>query len=155
TGNLDLFITGPDGKGVKGDCRLKPPRDPLTELLKLKADQCDFDRFRLGTFGHGVFLDTGRYRMQATLPIDGKTITSPSVEVEVVAMQNHAVLVSHTLPLEGEQLKRPVERRHRAFIQQIKVGNRVWLVQRQFWGGSHGPGFVYRIIELPGKCEMK
>lgn len=156
TNNLKLLITGPDGKGVQGDCLLGPPRDPSTVFLELKADQCDFERFSLGAFGHSVFLDTGRYRMQATMKIDKKTITSPPVEFEVVGIpDNDAVLVSHPLPLEGGQLKRPVERRHRVFIQQMKIGNRVWLVQREFWADLNGPGFVYRIIELPGKCEMK
>jgi hypothetical protein len=155
TDALRLTITGPDGKQLPRDCAFFPPRDPFTELLKLKAGSCDSGRFRIGGFGYNMLFDTGRYRMQATLTIDGKTVTSPPIEFEVVPVPDDAVLVSHTLPLEGEQLTRPIERRHRVVIQQIKAGNRVWLVHRTFIGTETEHAFAQRIIELPGKCEMK
>jgi hypothetical protein len=153
-GDLDLVITGPNGKVLPGYGH-SFAREPFTELGKLRAGEWESERFWVGVFGYHMLSDTGRYRMVATLKTKGKTIASPPVEFEVVKVLDDAVLVSCLLPLEGAQLRRPVELRHRAVVQQVRVGDSNWLVYRRFTGGlKGGVYFTRRIAELPGKVEM-
>jgi hypothetical protein len=158
TGTLDVSISKPGGKGPPALCRLSRPRDPFTVMHKLGANEWTSERFSLASWGYFLVYETGLYRVSATWQINGKTVSSPPVDFEVVRVLDEAVLASHTLPLEGSQLARPVEKRHRAVVEQIRVGNRIWLAYRRLGSGKPTPnalpGFAVRLVELPGKVEM-
>jgi hypothetical protein len=154
TGQLALSITGPDGKPLPGYGAPSRPRDPFTVKNKLRPGEWASDLFGVGAFGYFRLDASGRYRMTARLWIDGKTVTSPPIEFEVAKVPAYSVLVSQDVPLEGAALKPPVGKRYRVTVQQVKIGNRFWLVYRRFhWGG--GVFCANRIVELPHPVEMK
>lgn len=152
TRDLDLQIVGPDGKplGAGGDPSL--PRDPFTVRNKLQPGEHDSHKFYVASFGSRVIYATGRYRVAAKLAVDGKEISSPPCDFEVVKVPDEAVLVSQNIALAGQELKRPAEQRQLSAIQQVKVGHDVWLVYRRFVKG--GVFFARRVAVLPGVVEM-
>jgi hypothetical protein len=149
TGDLRLRITGPDGKGLGSIRGQSIPRDPFTVMHKLRPGESASDRFG---FGYHRVVQAGRYRAVATMKIDGKELASPPIEFEVVKVPDGAILASHNLPREGVK-PQPGEQQERAAVEQVRVGDRVWLVHRRF-GSLGGLIFARRLAELPGKCEM-
>lgn len=156
THDLDLSIIQPDGKPVRS-LGMAMLRDPFTQPFRLRPGEFSSDTFRFGARAAGGLQQLGRHRVEATIKIDGMTIPAPPVEFEVIEPATDAILMSHTIPLEGSVALRPALEQHKPLIQQIQVGKRTWLFYRHadspkaggriFWG--------FRLAELPGKCEMK
>lgn len=150
TGALRLGITGPDGKLMENGGGFYSLRDPFTQKNKLRPGESASDQF---VFAVGTLVQTGRYKATATLMIDGKELGSPPLEFEVVKVPDDAILVTYKLPVQGRELARPVEKREQAAVQQVKLGDRVWLVYRRFTAKGH-VCFTRRVVALPGKAEM-
>jgi hypothetical protein len=102
------------------------------------------------------FGQAGECEVRATLETAEGHIFTPAVNFRVVEPAEDAILASHPVPSEGEQLAWPKNRRERVLIQQIKMGNRVFLYYRRLLPlkETNYTGYVYRMVELPGKCEM-
>jgi hypothetical protein len=147
-GDLKLAIIQPDGKELPGTGH-PGVRNSFTQPRRLRSGEFHSFDFSFKEFGYGLtpFSQVGRYRVEASMKIDGKTVKAPPVEFEVVAIPPSAVLVSHAVALEGREANRPMKERSRPVIQQVPVGNRTLLIYR----GPYGPA---RLAELPGKCEM-
>lgn len=152
TGDLDLLIVGPGGKLLRSGGSPNLPRDPFTVKNKLQPGEHFSDTFHVVSFGSRFLYATGRYGITATLVVDGKTIASPPLDFEVVKVPNEEVLVSQNIALDRLELTRPAEQRQRAAVQQVKVGDDVWLVYRRFVKG--GVFFARRVAVLPGIVEM-
>jgi hypothetical protein len=151
-GDLDLHIAGPDGKPLASGKSPNVPRDPFTVKNKLQPGDFFSDTFYVASFGSRSIYATGRYQIEATIAVDGKTIPSPPLDFEVIKVPDEAVLVSRNITLAGPELALPAEQRQQATVQQLKVGSAVWLVYRRFAKG--GVFFARRIAVLPGKVEM-
>ncbi|MCI0705701.1 MAG: hypothetical protein L0241_31965 [Planctomycetia bacterium] len=134
-----------------------PVRDPFTQITLRPGEYSSLD-FSFKQFGYFLTLGApGRYRLEATLKIDGKTITSPPVELDVVAVPEDAVLVNQLIPLEGAESLKPPDEQEWPVIQQVKVGDRTLLIYRRYNPTMNGgkAGMLWRLAELPGKVEMK
>jgi len=155
TGDLELVIVQPDGEWLAGDGGAGP-RNPFTQQLKLLPGAVSSEDFRFAEFGYGRLRMPGQHQLKAVLRINGKKITAPPVVVEVVEVPANAVLVNHTVPLEGREAALPADERYRPFVQQVKVGKRTLLIYRLDYGPKWGGGIdrIYRLAELPGKVEM-
>lgn len=156
SGALQVRICDPDGKEVSRFVGHKEIFKPFAEQNKLRPAEQRTESFSFIEFGYFV-LGLGKHQMEATLKIDGKTLTSPPVELEVVAVPESAVLVNYWLPIEGVLAEQPPEDRELRAIQQVKVGNRTYLIFRRYHSPKNGgkPSYVKRLAELPGKVELK
>jgi len=143
-GALRLFIGRPDGSELPQQHGYRYiPRDkvPQTQLRPGTLRSQEFNFAQCGY--HYTLGGPGRYRMMAVLTLDGVTITSPPVELEVVAVSKESVLASYTVPLEGIASTRPPHEQSHPVVQQVKVGSTTLLFYER------------RLAELPGKVEMK
>jgi hypothetical protein len=158
TDSLQLRIIKPDGRDLwQWHGSRYRPRGPFAQN-KLRAGEFCSQDFPFAQFGYHLTLgEPGRYRLEATLKIDGKTITSPPVELEVVAVTDDVVLANQLVPLEGPAAMLPPEEQEWPVIQQVKVGSRTLLLYRGYGGTKFGGKvrWTYRLAELPGKVEMK
>jgi hypothetical protein len=149
------IMTGPDGKPY---ARIggRFYRNPYTERVKTQSGKFESASFPFAAFGYFIVRDTGRYRIQSSMEVDKKTITSPPMSFEVVDVPEKAILLSQAIPLNGFQSKLPVNEQTRPFVEQVQIGKRTLLVYRRFNGPKHGGGidFTFRLIELPDKAEM-
>ncbi|MCI0705702.1 MAG: hypothetical protein L0241_31970 [Planctomycetia bacterium] len=143
TRQLVYDIINPDGK------RIVPPlpsphhgfsRDPFTAELKLRPGEFATEDFRLRDWWS--LTKAGRYQIVATWTIDGRKLTSPPMEFDVVDIPPEAVLASIPVALDSE----PKNPSKRPCVQQVKVGKKVLLIYR----GAPAT----RLAELPGKVEM-
>lgn len=155
-GDLTVFITGPDGKRIPRLGGRPSLRNPLTQPIKLRPGEFEWHALPFVYLGYGVVFAPGQYRVDGSLRIDKRTITSPPAQFEVVEVPASAVLLSHAVPLEGREAQRPVEKQRRPFVQQVHVGKKTLLIYRIY----HGPNYdgeiewTFRLAELPGKVEM-
>lgn len=121
-------------------------------MNKLRPGECYRDHFESFGVWYLPLHQAGRYQIAARMKIGGKELRSPPVEIEVVKVADDAVLARHDLP--RQDLKpQPGEHQMRAAVEQVRVGDRVWLVYRR-WGELGGLIFARRLVALPGKCEM-
>ena len=140
-GNLQVRITRPDGRDVPAvsGCWQNLPKGPFAQS-KLRPGEFSSHDLPLKGFGYIYLGDPGRHSIQATMTIDGKKVTSPPFELEVVAVTQEMVLTSHAVPLEGVAATQPPEMQSRPVVKQVKVGDRTLLI------------YVRRIAELPGRA---
>lgn len=153
-GDLNISITQPDGKWLRSyahPVEQKRPKNPPG----LSAGESVSQEYRFKEFAQ--LRQPGRYRLEVTLKLDGKKHIAPSVGFDVVELPNDAILWSHRLPLEGREAGKPADEQQSAIVQQVKIGDRTWLIYRRFSGTKSGGGITMtaRIAELSGKREMK
>jgi len=156
TGYLGISIVGPDGRYV--DNMKIRNGSTFFECGELLAYQRASSAYRFRQFGYYRLPEPGEYELRASLQTAEGKIVAPSFKIKVIEPVTDTILVSRPVPLEGEQLKWPKEKQERAVMQQIKVGNRTWLVYRQFQSPQLGGAVsaTFRIAELPGKVlDMK
>jgi hypothetical protein len=158
TGDLQLTIFQADGKFLQiigGEVR---PRDPFTEPMKLPAGHGVSLDFQFVEFGYTELRRPGAHKLELTLRlrVGGKSIAAPPVELAVIEPEPTAILTSHRVPLEGRTANLPADEQERPFVQQVKVGGRVFLIYRILAGSKWGTGydFISRLAELTGKVEM-
>jgi hypothetical protein len=158
TGALDMRIVQPDGKILASLRGCPRPRSPFTVAEKFAPGQCSSVEFQFDSFGYDHARQSGRHRLELVLRSDEGTLTAPPIECELqfVEPQPDAILLGHELALEGRVETLPADEQCRAVIQQVKLGNRVLLIYRQFYGAKEGGkvGRTFRLAELPGKREM-
>ena len=137
--NLQVRIIQPDGGDVPAvsGCWQNLPKGPFAQS-KLRPGEFSSHDLSLKGFGYIYLGDPGRHSIQATMTIDGKKVTSPPFELEVVAVTKEMVLTTHAVPLEGMAAARPPELQSRPVVKQIKVEDRTLLI------------YTRRIAELPG-----
>ena len=150
---LQVDLKHPDGRSVR--CNLGDPYGPTRpeSWVTMEAGKSASIEATLRKFGFQQFFETGKYQAQATFDTpQGKVSSFPWV-LDVIEPDATATLGSHTIPLEGYATKWPKEKQERAVIQQIKIGNRTWLVYRKFLSSKEGGKVVstFRIAEVPGK----
>jgi hypothetical protein len=163
---LDVRVFCPDGKQSGTiDSRLGR-RNPFTIQNKLPPGRVSSIDFGFASFGYSRLAGPGRYRVETTIDLDGKVVTAPQVEFDVLPGKAEGVLRSHPVPLSGWQAKLPPGEQARPFVQQITIGTRTLLVYRRYYGSKHAAEFppevrhiaeiegTFRLAELPGKCEM-
>lgn len=155
SGDLDISLFKHDGKGIQS-LRFPGVRVPFTQQVKLPAGQFVTAEFSFAAFGYDRLPTPGRHWLKASLIIDGKKISAPPVELEVIEPPADAILATHPVPLAGIQASRPVDERSRAAVQQVRIGERTLLVYHRFYGPKYGGGadLTARLAELPGKVEM-
>jgi hypothetical protein len=161
-----------DLAGKSGDLKttiIQPSGNPLRshfhatlailfeERWKLPAGQLVSDAFKFQDFGYHVLPEPGEYELRASFKTPEGVIVSPAVKLTVIEPSPEAILASQPVPLEGYQAKWPKDKQERAVIQQIKIGNRTWLVYRRFLSSKSGGKVsnTFRLAELPEKVEMK
>jgi hypothetical protein len=158
---LELDLRGPDGTPLP---TLEMPmggRDPFTVQTKLPPGAISSVDFHLASFGYSLLEGAGRYRVAARLNVDakpdGRVISSPPLEFEVLPRKAETLLASCAVPVEGVGTERPRDERVRPTIEQVRVGTRTLLVYRHYNGPKDGGELAatYRLAELSGKCEMK
>ena len=138
--NLQVSIAQPDGGAVPALSGWGPlPKGPFAQS-KLRPGEFSSHDLPLKPYGYIYLGAPGRYSLQATMTIDGKKVTSPPFELEVVAVTKEMVLSTHAVPLEGMAAAQPPEMQLRPVVKQVKVGDRTLLI------------YVRRIAELPGQA---
>ncbi len=142
TQQLKVSVTDPDGKPlhslVRGQALL---RDPFTAEQKLQPGEFSSQDSQFRSFGRWSFLKTGRYQIQAIWTIDGRKLTSPPLEMVVVAVPPEAVLSGIRVVRDDKEV-----RPSGPFVQQVKVGEKTLLIYTG--SGTH------RLAELPAKVEV-
>jgi hypothetical protein len=152
TGALSVELKQPDGKGV-GRRVVPHPTPPNDAQGQLRPVESASRFFTLRQFGYSRVQEPGEYTAQIKFKTAQGTVLSPPWKFRVVDVPPEAVLFSH--PIEGstvnwEALHGP------EFVQQVKVGSRVFLLKRHFAPPREG-GFLastQQVTELPGKVEM-
>ena len=131
-GDLKFSVVGPDGKGLGQIGGPYAPRGPFTVMNKLQPGDCYWDHFEgFGSFDQRLY-QTGRYRIVGSMKINGKELSSPPIGFEVVRIADESVLVSQKLPSVGLSLRPGEKQLERAAVEQIRVGDHVWLVYRRW-----------------------
>lgn len=153
---LRVIILKPDGNPLRSHGR-GFRSDLLTGPSRLPAGQLVVSRFGFDQFEYDELPVPGEYQMRATLKTTEGIIVSPALKLTVIEPAPDAILASHQVPLEGYQANWPKAKQERAVIQQIKVGNRVWLFYRKFLSSELGGKVIasFRLAELPGKVELQ
>ncbi len=155
-GELQISIVHSTGKTLKSE--------GYRYLLKVNAERPSLDvgqfarfDFSFEHFGYDELSEAGEYELRASLKTAEGLIVAPAVKLKVIEPDADDILFSQTIPLEGYQAKWPKEKQDRAVLQQIKIGDRIWLFYRKFLSAENGGKvtFAYRVAELSGKCEMK
>jgi hypothetical protein len=139
--NLQVSITQPDGRDVPAvsGCWQNLPKGPFAQS-QLRPGEFSSHELPLKPFGYIYLGEPGRHSIQATMMVDGKKVTSPPFELEVVAVTKEMVLTSHAVPLEGVAAAQPPDLQSRPVVKQIKVRDRTLLI------------YTRRIAELPGQA---
>jgi hypothetical protein len=156
-GALTVQITQPDGSVLRayGDPHELPPTDPFHE--QLKPGKTTRTTLSLAWFGYQQPVQVGKHILGVSLYRRGGSLVSQPIEFEVVKIAPEAILASARIPLSETAAQDAVARRKSVLVEQIKVGDRVFLFYRRFSGtGDHRRlELVARVAELPGKVEMK
>jgi hypothetical protein len=154
-GDLDAIITDPEGVQVP---RLGRPsrRDPFTQQLNLRAATLASEDYLLSDFGYDQVKSIGRHTLEVSLNIAGKRLTSDKVFFQVVRIQKDAVQVSLPIQPSAKDAMPNANERSTAFIQQVRLGGKMYLVFRQFQSEKFGGELsrTVRIMELDGPQEM-
>ncbi len=178
---LDLIVKGPDGKDadvIQAEFN-RGGRDPFTVQTKLPPKELSSLDFGFAGFGYRNLVFPGRYRVEAKFSLnnadgklDGRVVSAPTVEFEVLPLKSETVLANNSVPVEGWVAKQPVEKQQRSAVQQVKAGDRTFLVYRVYHAPKHIAAvakalgrpvavddpvwinYTFRLAELPGKCEM-
>lgn len=155
TDDLQLHVLDPDGKNITMFHFGSVERDPFTAEIKLKPGESSSLDFIFANFGYFRVTKPGRYTIEAKMKIDGRIVTSPPLKFVVLDRKTEVILVSQAIPLEGNQLMFPVEQRDRPFIEETRAGGKTLLVYRRYSGANDKYISTFRLVELPGKVEMK
>ena len=155
-GDLDVTIIRANGKPLHSYHRLLTPI-LFSERWSLPAQQAVVAVFKFEEFGYHYLLEPGVYELRASLKTTQGVIFAPVVKLKVIEPSSDAILASQPVPLEGYQTQWPKAKQETAVMQQIKLGDRVWLIYRQFLSPKLGGkvSATFRLAELPGKVEMK
>jgi hypothetical protein len=154
---LEITLKYADGRNVR--CHFEPfPVSRPEKWLTLDSGEFLKIDLRLTDFGYQHFLEPGKYRSQVRFKTPQGLVTSRQWVMEVVEPDAMTILASHTIPLDEHYAKAAPRDQYKAFIQQVKVGDQVYLLYRSFWGGvvrNDRAARCVRLAELPGKVEMK
>ncbi len=156
-GDLSISLTYPDGRAVRRHFELDLPRVGDAEQ-KLEAGKSVSADLALRDFGFQQLLEPGRYRAQALLKTSQGKVVSFPWSLDVVEPAPTDVLAAHIIPLDELEARRGADDRSKAVVQQIKLGDRVFLVYRSFGRGSKNvlvPDRCIRLAEIPQKVDMK
>lgn len=155
TGDLEVAIVQPDGKPLRSHA---PRRRPIffNERPNLPAGQFVSSVFKFQDFGYDQLPEPGEYELRASLKTAEGVVVAPAVKLTVIEPSLDAILASQAVPLEGFEALKPKDEQERAVIQQVKIGNRTWLIYRRFLSTKLGGkvSWTFRLAELPGKVEM-
>jgi len=123
---------------------------PKLQLQPGSASNADCS---LASFGLSIPRDIGKYQMQCILKIDGKLLKSPPVAFNVIELTPKAVISSSNISLEGRALELPEQERVLASIQQVQIGNRIYLFYSRYKASATAsiPQLSFRLVQLPGK----
>lgn len=152
---VTAVMKGPDGKPyarIGGHFS----RKAFTQRVKTLPGTFETETFPFAAFGYFIVRDPGHYRVECSMEVDQKAITSLPLSFEVVDVPEKAVLLSQAIPVKGFQATLPVDEQTRPFVQQVQIGKRTLLIYRRFNGPKYGGGidFTFRLAELPDKVEM-
>ncbi len=152
TGDLRGAFVGSDGTTLRSHL------EGIGGKQSEERSQLAFGRFSSSTFafqdfGYFQLPETGEYELRASLKTVEGVISAPAVKFKVIEPTADDILASQAVPLEGQFSKWPKEKQERAVVQQIRIGNKVWLFYRKFLSSELGGKveFAIRIAELPGK----
>ena len=122
----------------------------------LRAGERDSSGFSLGDFGYLRLPGVGEYEARVVLRTPRGTIYSPTWKFHVVDVPPADVLDSQMIPNEGARAKRDWNDQEKLTIQQLRLGGRVYLVLRKFYGEKLGGAVSYsvRLRRLPGKVNL-
>lgn len=112
----------------------------------------------LKNFGYRQFIEPGKYWAQLKFKSPQGEVTSFPWVLDVVEPDATNILANHEIPLDAFEERQKANTLSKAFVQQIKLGDRVFLVYRSFGRGSNNkvvPDRCIRLTELPGKVDMK
>jgi hypothetical protein len=150
---LEILLKGPGGQGVGHRCEMDLPTVGDAQS-RLEAGKSVSVELALSEFGFREFFEPGKFQAQLKFKSPQGDVASVPWVLDVVEPSTADILASHTVPLDDYETRRKPNTFSQAFVQQIKLGNRVFLVYRSFGRGSKNaivPAYCVRIAELPGK----
>ena len=154
-GELTVEMTRGKDEVVPRNFRPVVP-NPGDVPAQLKAGERDSKKFTLRDFGFWQFREPGEYRAQVEFSTpQGKTV-SPPWKFTVVDIPEMDIVATQVVQLVGFRAKRPPNEQARITVQQVKVGDRMFLIYRIFASAKNGGGVssAVRLAELPGKADM-
>ena len=134
------------GCGVAEDFKTLTPVAPgKSASFEVKANN----------FGYLNFYQAGKHALRLTYTTPDGIVTSNEVAFEVINPGKDSVLARHELPPGALTAQRPPAERGTAFVEQVKVGDKVYLMYREY-GPKYGEAchFAKRIATLPSKVDM-
>jgi hypothetical protein len=152
---LQVHIDNPKNKPI-GKLGRFPGPDDFKNLTPIAAGkEVQFPLSLGGAWGLFPYL-AGKYTVTVTYETPDGKVTSNAITFDAIEPAKDAILARHQLPPGGRTVQQPEAERVTAFVDQIKVGDKVYLVYREFAGPKDGGGcsFAKRIATLPGKVEM-
>jgi hypothetical protein len=154
-GDLRLKVFQPNGSLLRSYGGPFTPRDSTD--AELEAGKTHAEKFSLASFGYVSPRQEGKHRVSVTLKTAEGVVTAAPVELQVVSVGPKAILASTPIPLTGFSAKRPINKREAAFVEQIQLGEQVYLFYRRLDGPADGSQVIVaaRLAKLPGKVELK
>ncbi len=152
-------LSHPDGHRMRITLGNPPGPSQRIAWVNMEGGKSTIAELTLRDFGYIYTMsDVGKYKARLVFATPQGKVAAFPWSLEVVEPAAADILSSQSVPLEGYQLKWPKEKQKRAVVQQIQIGNKTWLVYRQFSHSEKGGEVsdTYRIAELPGKVlDMK
>jgi hypothetical protein len=157
TGDVGTSILQPDGVGVLPSEYHFVEREPDTPSLEIRRRSCRAWGQTFYDIGYGTVTVPGHHKVGVALAIGGVTVVAPPVFFDVVDIPPRDVLSTDEVPLVGFDAAKPLADRHRKVVQQVRLGEKILLVFRDFYGSKHGGAVSHttRIAELPGQVELR
>ena len=152
---LDANIVDPKGEGMGQLCR-RSPADDFKNLTPVAAGKTVSFPVTLNRFGYMNLYAGGKYTVRLSYQTPDGRVVSNALPFEVIDPPNDALLARRQVPPGGRIAQRPLEERETAFVDQVKVGDKVYLLYRVYVGPKYGTAcsFAKRIATLPGKVDM-
>ena len=152
---LDANVLDPRGAVMGQMCR-RTRGDDFKNLAPVAAGKTASFPVTLSWFGYTNLYTAGKYAVRLSYQTPDGRIASNALTFEVVDPPKDALLARRQLSPGGRTAQRPLEERETAFVDQVKVGDKVYLLYREYAGPKYGAAcsFAKRIATLPGKVDV-
>ncbi|MBA4064484.1 MAG: hypothetical protein C0501_12370 [Isosphaera sp.] len=110
----------------------------------------------LGHLGYWHFTQAGKHTLRLTYRSRSGRVRSNEVTFTVLDPGKDDLLARHPLPVVGWPAKDPAEEHPKVFLDQVKVGDKTYLLYRRYLSTRFGGRcqFTALVAELPGKVDL-
>src|SRR5262249_17997074 len=133
-------ITDPDGQLMR---RIGEPgvAEDFKALTPLGAGKEAKLSVGLGSYHFVNFRKAGKHTLQMTYNSPDGRVTSNAIAFTVYDPAKDDIVARQVLPIVGMEARRPAAERASAFLDQVRVGEKTYLVYRRYVGPKGGGGW--------------